>query len=90
MQCGGVVGTLWKDNKVVCVLSTNFQPKETGNVTCKLCDGTSASVPCTTAIIAYNKFMGGVDRNDQFRQYYCVRLRGWTFSQVYLLVLTRR
>ena len=76
MQCGEVVGTLWKDNKVVRVLSTNFQPKETGNVTRKLRDGTSVGVPCPTAIVAYNKFMGGVDRNDQLRQYYHVRLRG--------------
>ena len=70
------MGTLWKDNKVVRALSTGFQPHDTGNVTRKQRDGTSVSVPCPASIIAYNKFMGGVDRNDQFRQYYHVRLRG--------------
>ena len=30
--------------------------------------------PCPEAITQYNKYMGGVDHNDQLRQYYHVRL----------------
>ena len=56
------------------MLSTNCQPQESGTVTRKLRDGTS--VTCPAPVIAYNKFMGGVDRNEQLRQYYHVRLRG--------------
>ena len=76
VQCGEVVGTLWQDNKVVRMLSTNCQPQESGTVTRKLRDGTSVNVTCPAPVIAYNKFMGGVDQNDQLRQYYHVRLRG--------------
>lgn len=76
VQCGGVVATLWMDKKVVRALSTNFQPNDTGNVTRKLYDGSTISVLCPDAIIQYNRYMRGVDRNDQLRQYYHVRLRG--------------
>ena len=31
---------------------------------------------CPVAIAKFNQFMGGVDRNDQTRQYYHVRLKG--------------
>ena len=58
------------------MLSTNCQPHESGTVTRKLRDGTSVSVPCPASVISYNEYMGGVDRNDQLRQYYHVRLRG--------------
>ena len=39
-------------------------------------DGTSVSVSCPLSIQLYNKYMGGVDRNDQLRGYYSVRLKG--------------
>ena len=33
------------------------------------------SVPCPEAIALYNQYMGGVDLNDQLRQYYHIRLK---------------
>lgn len=76
VQCGKVVGALWQDNKVVYLLSTNCQPQESGTVTRKLQDSTSVTVPCPASVISYNEYMWGVNRNDQLRQYYHVRLRG--------------
>ena len=36
-------------------------------------------VDCPSSIVAYNKFMGGVDRGDQLRSYYHVRLKSRKF-----------
>ena len=36
-------------------------------------DGTSLSVQCSDLVVLYNKYMGGVDRGYQLRQYYRVR-----------------
>ena len=33
-------------------------------------DGTYIEVPTIPAVTLYNKYMGGVDRSDQMRQYY--------------------
>ena len=33
-------------------------------------DGTRETFPCPSSIALYNKFMGGVDHNDQLRGYY--------------------
>lgn len=70
------MGILWQDNKVVRMLSTNCHPQESGTVSRKLRDGTSVSVTCPAAVIAYKKFMGRVDPSDQLQQYYHIRLRG--------------
>ena len=67
---------LWQDNKVVKVLSTNADPTDERTVQRKCKDGSSQSVPCPLAIMLYNMFMGGVDRSDQLRGYYIVRLKG--------------
>ena len=56
------------------VLSTNLSPEEvTVRRTQK--DGSSRDVPCPLAIKVYNRFMGGVDKNDQLRGYYSVRTK---------------
>ena len=36
-------------------------------------DGTRISVQCTDAVVLYNKYMAGLDRGDQLRQYYRIR-----------------
>ena len=54
----------------------NCQPTETAEVLRRQQDGSCTKVPCPVAIAAYNCLMGGVDRNDQTRQYYHVRLKG--------------
>ena len=69
-----LVFSLWQDNKMVSVLSTNCQVGK-GTAQRKQKDGTRLTVSCPHNIIDYNKYMGGVDRSDQLRQYYCVRLK---------------
>ena len=67
---------LWLDNRVVTCMATNCQPQEIGHVQRRLRDGTRKDISCPAAVMKYNKYMGGVDRNDQLRQYYHVRLKG--------------
>ena len=38
-------------------------------------DGTRIDVKCPEAVHVYNKFMGGVDKNDQLCRYYSVRMK---------------
>ena len=61
---------------MVKTLSTNCQPNEKGAVLRHQKDGSRTTVTCPVAIAKYNQFMGGVDRNDQTRQYYHVHLKG--------------
>ena len=64
VQAGNLVTTLWLDNCVVRVMSTNSQPKDSSQVLRQQHNGSRVSVQCPTAVAQY-KFMGGVDRNDQ-------------------------
>ena len=76
MQKGSLVATLWLDNKVVTVLSTNTQPDSTGAVLRCQQSRSRISIMCPTSIVQYNRFKGGLDRNDQLRKYYHVCLKG--------------
>ena len=38
--------------------------------------GSTIEVACPSSVVLYNRYMGGVDCNDQLRQYYHVRSRG--------------
>ena len=38
-------------------------------------DGTCSAVKCLQAVALCNRYMGGIDRNDQLRGYYHVRLK---------------
>ena len=71
--------SLWQDSKPVVVVSSNTDPKGTTTVLRRLRDGSRVFVPCPTSICEYNKYMGGVDLNDQLRGYYHVRLKGRKF-----------
>ena len=75
VQQGGVVALLWLDNRVVTLLSTNAQPNQLDTVQRKERDGSRQTVRCPAAMALYNRYMGGVDRNDQLRQYYHVCLK---------------
>ena len=68
--------SLWQDNRPVVVISTNLNPTQSTTVQRKARDGTSKTVCCPQSISSYNKFMGGVDHNDQLRQYYGIRIKG--------------
>jgi hypothetical protein len=64
------VAMLWRDNRAVTFLSTNAQPHEEGVVQRRQRDGSRVSVRCPVAVALYQRYMGGVDKNDQLRQYY--------------------
>ena len=75
LQSGNMVATLWLDNRVVSVLSTNSQPTETCQVQRRQKDGSRREVCCPHSIASYNQYMGGVDKNVQLRKYYHVQLK---------------
>ena len=56
------------------VVTTNSDPKTPTQVFRKNKDGTRDLISCPQSLALYNKFMGGVDRNDQLRGYH-VRLK---------------
>ena len=54
-------------------MSTNVQPDDRGTVRRMQRNATVDDIQAPAAIISYNKWMGGVDRGDQLRQYYYLR-----------------
>ena len=75
MQQGKVTVSAWKDNRVVTMMSTTSQPSATGFVSRRQKDGSRIQVSCPEAVLAYNRYMGGVDRGDQLRGYYNCRTK---------------
>ena len=57
------------------MLSTLAQADVTHTAQRKQRDGSIVPVQCTDAVVLYNQYMGGVDKGDQMRQYYRVRMR---------------
>ena len=78
-QRGNLVATVWRDKRVVTTLSTMSSPNATTTVERKQKDGTVKSIPCPISVNTYNKFMNGVDRGDQMRNYYRVRLKSMKY-----------
>ena len=78
-QSGQLAVTMWLDNKVVTMMATNVQPAEKSVVKRMQRNATTMEVPAPMAIISYNKWMGGVDRGDQLRRYYQLRLKSRKF-----------
>ncbi len=75
-----VVGTVWKDNKDIYLISNAYPvsgdttvPRKRKN------DGVVEQILCPPALSGYNKFMGGVDLNDQKKAYYAIsrKSRRW-------------
>ena len=71
---------------MVTILSTNAQPHDLAIVQCREHNGTRVNVQCPTAMVHYQDFMGWVDRNDQLRQYYNVRLKCRNFFKIYIFL----
>ena len=78
-QSGQLAAVVWMDNKQVVVMSTNVQPHEISTVRRMQSDATVRDVTAPMSIVSYNKWMGGVDRGDQMRQYYHLRLKSRKF-----------
>ena len=74
-QSKSLAALVWQDKRPVHVLSTLSQPGETQPVLRRERDGSLVELSCPTAILAYTKYMGGVDLGDQLRKYYSVRLK---------------
>uniref|UniRef100_A0A1X7UCR2 PiggyBac transposable element-derived protein domain-containing protein n=1 Tax=Amphimedon queenslandica TaxID=400682 RepID=A0A1X7UCR2_AMPQE len=70
-----LTASVWQDIKPVTVSSTFCQTLPLGSVSRKLRNGQHMVFPSPEAITQYNCYMGGVDRNEQLRQYYHVRLK---------------
>ena len=78
-QKGNLVASVWKDKKLVYVMSTNCQPEGATSVQRRNRDGSVQQVPCPPSVVEYNRYMGGVDKADQLRGYYRVRCKSRKF-----------
>jgi hypothetical protein len=74
-QSGNFTVSVWQDSKPVLVAASNSDPLANMSVTRKQKDGTRITVAAPMSVVEYNKYMGGVDKNDQLRGYYHVRLK---------------
>lgn len=80
---GPVLAVSWIDKKPVFAAGTNTSapPQQLPQINRKQKDGSIKKVPCPPIIVAYNKYMGGVDKNDQMKSYYTIPVSGkkwWT------------
>lgn len=74
-QSGNLVASVWRDRKLVYVMSTNSDAEGDTSVQRKERDGSAKVIPCPPNVVVYNKYMGGVDKSDQLRHYYRVRCK---------------
>ena len=86
-QRGDLVASVWMDKKPVTMLSTLSQAEESHTALRRQRDGTRVPVQCTDAVVLYNKYMAGVDKGDQIRQYYRVRTRCYKYYKYILWFL---
>ena len=66
---------VWQDTKAVVIMSIAHNPSEATTVKRKKGDGSTLELTCPQAIVDCNQHMGGVDRGDQYRKYYQVRMK---------------
>jgi len=72
-----IVYCVWKDTRVVSVMSTCHPGHQSPNLVSRNCLGadgkrTTMEIPRPIAIEKYNQFMGGVDKSDQYLAYHNV------------------
>ncbi|CAC5385904.1 unnamed protein product [Mytilus coruscus] len=72
-QRKSISGVLWKDKKIVTAISTIHDHSRFEVQRLVQIDGQfdKADIPCPKIIVDYTKYMGGVDKADQYIQYYC-------------------
>ena len=63
-QEGNLTVTVWQDKRVVTSMSTGHNPDQTAVVKRKKVDGSVIHINCPVSIVDYNKYMGGVDREE--------------------------
>ena len=68
--------SVWQDQKLVYLMSTNAQADGGSTVRRTSRDG-STQVSYSQSVVLYNQFMGGVDKSDQLRHYYPVCSYVW-------------
>ena len=56
-------------------MSSGHNPDHTRSVCRKKADGSRVEVDCPVCIVDYNKFVADVDKGDQYRKYYHVRMK---------------
>ena len=66
-QRDNLVASVWRDRKLVYLMSTNSHPEGNTTVQRRERDGSVQQIPCPPSVVEYNKFMGGVDKADQLR-----------------------
>ena len=75
-QCGNLVATMWRDKRVVSLLSTNTPPEAEIHAEQQIVRGRrkqvvpAESMKKPDVVAVYNDGMNGVDVNDQYRSYY--------------------
>lgn len=84
----GIAAVQWMDKKPVNFLSSAHTPRTTTTVQRRLQDGKRVSVHCPSVVADYNKYMGGVDRFDQYRERYETGRKSvkWWFRILYFLL----
>lgn len=80
---GPILHVLWMDKKPVWVAGTvtSAPPADLPEVQRRARDGTLQAVTCPPIVSTYNKYMGGVAKNDQMKSYYQISISGkkwWT------------
>ena len=55
-QCGNLVVCVWKDNRLVYIMSTNWTPTDTTTVRRRDKDGNTHNVPAPNSIKMYNRY----------------------------------
>ena len=80
---GPILHVSWMDKKAVWVAGTvtSAPPGDLSEVLRRARDGTLQAVTCPPIVSTYNKYMGGVDKNDQMKSYYQISVSGkkwWT------------
>lgn len=82
---GNIVAVKWMDNKPVhfltnCLRGTAVKRQNK--------DRSRVEIPCTNLVKQYNKYMGGVDKFDQFLERYAIGRRStkWGHRIIYYLV----